>query len=123
MKTLTLLAACALGLCAVSAAEAQTADGTTTTRATRRTVSTRNNAALTARLRRIEAQSQRGFTATPPRSSIDGSVTRTIRSGNPLQMINPLAPAEYGDGSDVTRREADDPYQKAEGLRLFVVNF
>ena len=124
MKTLTLLAACALGLCAVTAAEAQSANGSTaTTRISRRTVSTRNDAALTARLRRIEAQSQRGFTTQAPRSNIDGSVTRAARSGNPLQMVNPLAPAEYGDGSDVTRREADDPYQKAEGLRLFVVNF
>ena len=123
MKTLILLAACAIGLCAASAASAQNADATTTTRTTRRTVSTRNNAALTARLRRIEAQSQRNLEATAPRSSIDGSVTRAARSGNPLQMVNPLAPAEYGDGSDVTRREADDPYQKAQGLRLFVVNF
>ena len=124
MKTLTLLAACVLGLSAVSAANAQS-DTTTTprTRITRQTVSTRNNAALTARLRRIEAQSRQNIQATAPRSNIDGSVTRAARSGNPLQMINPLAPAEYGDGSDVTRRDPEDPYQRPQGLRLFVVNF
>ncbi len=124
MKTLTLLAACALSLCAVAAANAQSDTTTTTrTRTTRQTVSTRNSAALTARLRRIEAQSQRNITTTAPRSNIDGSVTRAARSGNPLQMVNPLAPAEYGDGSDVTRRDPEDPYQRAQGLRLFVVNF
>ena len=123
MKMLNLFAAGALSLCAVAAAQAQNADGSTTTRTTRRTVTVRNNATLTARLRRIEAQSQQGLSANAPRSNIDGSVTRTVRSGNPLQMVNPLAPAEYGDGSDVTRREADDPFQRPQGLRLFVVNF
>ena len=121
MKTLTLLAAGALSLCATSAIQAQSA--TTTTRTTRRTVITRDNASLTARLRRIEARSRQNFEVTTPRSNIDGSVTRAARSGNPLQIVNPLAPAEYGDGSDVTRREADDPYQRPQGLRLFVVNF
>ena len=123
MKTLSLLTACALSLCAVSVASAQNADGTTTTRTTRRTVSTRTNTALTARLRRIEAQSQQNLSAQAPRSNIDGSVTRAARSGNPLQMVNPLAPAEYGDGSDVTRRDPEDPFQRPQGLRLFVVNF
>lgn len=121
MKTLTLLAACALGLCSVSAVQAQSA--TNTTRTTRRTVIARDNASLTARLRRIEAQSRQSLEATTPRSNIDGSITRAARSGNPLQILNPLAPAEYGDGSDVTRRESDDPYQRPQGLRLFVVNF
>ena len=124
MKTLFLLTACALSLGVVSAANAQSADGTTTTtRTTRRTISTRTNTALTARLRRIEAQSQQNLSATAPRSNIDGSVTRAARSGNPLQMVNPLAPAEYGDGSDVTRRDPEDPFQRPQGLRLFVVNF
>ena len=124
MKTLSLLTACALSLCAVSVASAQSADSTTTsTRTTRRTVSTRTNTPLTARLRRFEAQSQQNVQTTAPRSNIDGSVTRTVRSGNPLQMINPLAPAEYGDGSDVTRRDPEDPFQRPQGLRLFVVNF
>ncbi len=53
----------------------------------------------------------------------DGVVPRAIRSGNPLQMINPAAPAEYGTGQDVTRREVDDPNQRPQGLRLYAIEF
>ena len=120
MKKPILFAALAVSLFAVSAAEAQTV---TKRRTTTATVSTSNNTALTNRLRRIEAGAQQGFQTTPPASRIDGSVSRATRSGNPLQMINPFAPKEYGDGSDVTRREPEDPYQRAQGLRLFAVSF
>ena len=128
MKKSILFTAFAVSLFAVSAAPAQNADGTTTTRkrrtTTTATVSTRNNATLTSRLRRIEAESARGgFNTSAPTSRIDGSVSRAARSGNPLQMINPFAPKEYGDGTDVTRRESDDPYQRAQGLRLLAVEF
>ena len=125
MKKFTLLAVAAFGLFAVAAADAQTDSTTTTTRTTtarRVTVNARNNAALNARLRQFEAQSNK-TRATAPTSRIDGSVTRAARSGNPLQMINPLAPKEYGDGTDVTRHEPDDPFQRPQGLRLFVATF
>ena len=125
MKKLTLIAAAAVSLFVVSAANAQSDSTTTTTRTTRRTstVSTRNNAAVTARLRRIEAQSRTVTTTTPQTSRIDGGVVRTVRSGNPLQMINPFAPKEYGNGTDVTRHEPDDPNQRPEGLKLFALEF
>ena len=125
MKTFALLATVALSLCAASAAEAQS-DTTTTThtkRTTRQVVTARNNASLNQRLRRIEANSRTVTTATPQGTRIDGSVTRVVRSRNPLQMVNPFAPKEYGDGSDVTRREPEDPFQRPEGLRLFAVEF
>lgn len=124
MKKLTLFAALAISLFAVSASEAQTADAQATAkRRTTTTVSTRNNTTLTNRLRRIEANSRQFTTTTPRGARIDGSVSRAARSGNPLQMVNPFAPQEYGDGSDVTRRESDDPYQRAQGLRLLAVEF
>ena len=123
MKKLAFFAAVAVSLFAVSAADAQSDTRTTTARTTRRTtITARNSANVTARLRRIEAQS--GSISTTPRAArIDGSVTRAARSGNPFQMINPFAPKEYGDGTDVTRHEPDDPFQRPEGLKLFAVEF
>ena len=39
-------------------------------------------------------------TSTPPpitqREKIDGAIPRGVRGGNPLQMLNPQAPAKYG---------------------------
>lgn len=123
MKKLALFAAVAASLFATSAADAQSDTTTKTSRTTHRTtITARNNASVTARLRRIEAQA-RTFQATPRATRIDGSVTRAARSGNPLQMINPFAPKEYGDGTDVTRHEPDDAFQRPEGLKLFAVEF
>ena len=133
MKKLSLLAAVAVSLFTVSAANAQS-DSTTTTATTTRTtkhtakrtttITTRdNNAAVTRRLRRIESNTHTITTAVPQGSRIDGSVTRTVRSQNPLQMINPFAPKEYGSGTDVTFHEPDDAFQRPEGLRLFAVEF
>ncbi len=127
MKTLALFVTVAASLCALSAAEAQSDASSTTVRTTRTarrtTVTTRNNAALNQRLRRIEANSRTITTVAPQGTRIDGSVTRTVRSRNPLQMVNPFAPKEYGDGTDVTRHEPEDPFQRPEGLRLFAVEF
>ena len=126
MKTLALIATVTVSLCALSTAGAQSDTTNTTTRAkrtARQTVTARNNVALNQRLRRIEANSRTITTATPQGTRIDGGVTRTVRSRNPLQMVNPFAPKEYGDGTDVTRREPEDPFQRPEGLRLFAVEF
>lgn len=75
MKKLALFAAAAVSLFAVSAADAQSDTSATTSRTTahRTTVATRNNAALNARLRRIEAQSHT-ITTSPQTTRIDGSV-------------------------------------------------
>lgn len=35
-------------------------------------------------------------------SRTGGVVPRALRSGNPLQLINPFAPAKYGNGSNMT---------------------
>lgn len=57
------------------------------------------------------------------RISVDGSVARGIRSGQPLQMVNPFAPANYGDGSDMVRREPDDPDGRPRGFKLLAFEF
>jgi len=64
-------------------------------------------------------------------SPTEGSLQRGVRVGNPLQMINPLAPAKYGDGSDfVTARDEDPGLRPRDtsrplpiGLRLFSITF
>ena len=122
MKTLPLIVTIAAGLFTISGLQAQT---TTTTTATRHTVSSatlaaRNNARQKARFRASERTlNQRS----PLGPRVDGSVVRAIRGGNPLQMINPAAPAEYGDGRDVTRHEDGDPGQRPQGLKLFAIEF
>ena len=131
MKKLSLFAALAVSLFVVSAAAAQS-DTTTTATTTRTkhtakrttTITTRdNNAAVTRRLRRIESNSRTITTAVPQRSRIDGGVVRTVRSRNPLQMVNPFAPKEYGNGNDVAFHNPDDAFQRPEGLRLYEVEF
>ena len=123
MKTLLLAVTLAAGLCAVSSADAQTASKTS-----------RNNSTATASGTATGIISRRGSrftnqaakTGSPIYSrpgQVDGVVARAIRSGNPLQMINPFAPASYGDGHDVTRREPSDPYQRPEGIKLATIEF
>lgn len=57
---------------------------------------------------------------TPPTG---GAIPRAVRSGNPLQLLNPLAPAEYGSGHDVVRHDDDDPYQRPRGIKLVTFQF
>ena len=58
--------------------------------------------------------------------AVDGAVQKAIRTGNPLQMINPFAPREYGDGSECVYHDESDHFQDREkvrerpkGIRLF----
>jgi hypothetical protein len=61
----------------------------------------------------------------------EGSVQWAFRLGNPLQAINPFAPAEYGDGSDfVLVYDEYDPSQRTppgkaqgHGVKLFGFTF
>lgn len=61
--------------------------------------------------------------AMAPAAGPDGVIPRAIRSGNPLQMINPSAPAEYGGGHDVVRHEDGDPYQNPRGIKFLAFTF
>ena len=129
MKNFSLLIALTVGLFTVSDLQAQTTtttDSTTRTRRTRTTtatISARNNARLNAQ-RAAVVRASNTTTIAPAR--VDGSLVRTfkaVRYGNPLQMVNPDAPAEYGNGRDVTRHEVDDPDQRPQGLKLFAFEF
>jgi hypothetical protein len=61
----------------------------------------------------------------------EGALQRGVRVGNPVQMVNPAAPAEYGDGRDfVTDRDQDPGLRPNDtsrpfpiGLRLFSIRF
>ncbi len=125
MKHLFLIVAASAGFLCASSLEAQTSNNgstSTTTTATHRTTHA-TIAARNARLNQTMSQYQKAETTRITTPRVDGSVPRAVRSGNPLQMINPFAPAAYGDGHDVTRHDPDDPYQRAEGLKLVSIEF
>lgn len=61
--------------------------------------------------------------AIAPNPGPDGVIPRAIRSRNPLQMINPFAPAEYGGGQDVARHEDADPYGNPKGIKFISYTF
>jgi hypothetical protein len=117
MKTLQLVATLTFGFASASAIHAQAA--TTTSATATHTTTTAHGASFTAP--RAKARARNAPTHLTPR--VDGVVARAIRSGHPLQMINPAAPADYGNGQDMVRHEANDPYQRPEGIKLFVVEF
>jgi hypothetical protein len=57
----------------------------------------------------------------PPRS-VSGVIPRALRGGNPLQMLNPAAPAEYGTAADGVSLDPEVPGQ-INGINLFSVSF
>lgn len=63
-------------------------------------------------------------TPTPPpvrRGNTDGVLPRMSRGGNPFQMLNPKAPAQYGRAEDSV--ELDPETGKWKGIKLFTINF
>ena len=64
--------------------------------------------------------------APPPpvseRSDVQGAVPRGFRGGNPLQMLNPKAPAKYGTWVDNTSFDQSVP-GKWKGIKLFEIVF
>jgi len=66
-----------------------------------------------------------------PAPQAEGSLQRGVRVGNPLQIINPFAPAVYGDGraflapryQDSGLRPRDTSRSFPVGLRLFSIGF
>ena len=80
-------------------------------------------------------KSQRERPAPPlPARPVDGVLPRAVRGGNPLQMINPKAPAKYGTSLDAVVFDPEPmclpvPQNgrtdagKWKGIKLFVFNF
>ena len=63
--------------------------------------------------------------ATPPpviqRGDVQGAIPRGVRGGNPLQMLNPNAPAKYGTAAQSVILE---PYTgKWKGIKFFEIFF
>jgi len=57
----------------------------------------------------------------PPRQT-GGVIPRAIRGGNPLQMLNPLAPARYGTAQQSVAMKPDGS-GKWNGIKLFEFTF
>ena len=73
--------------------------------------------------------------APPPisRRDVTGVIPRAIRGGNPLQMLNPRAPARYGTAAESVLYEASYPRRNAmndsnypgkwRGIKFFTLLF
>jgi hypothetical protein len=63
--------------------------------------------------------------ATPPpllqRPPVEGVVPRAFRGGNPLQMLNPMAPAKYGTAAQSV--VIDPETGKWKGIKFFEIFF
>ncbi len=70
--------------------------------------------------RRHSVQSHRPVAEAGPQ--VTGVIARAIRSGNPLQMLNPLAPAKYGTAEENVLLDPDVP-GKWDGIKLLGISF
>ena len=52
----------------------------------------------------------------------EGAVQVAIRTGNPIQLINPAAPARYGNAQEHVSHDPKDP-GKPKGIVLFAWSF
>jgi len=53
---------------------------------------------------------------------VSGVIPRAIRGGNPLQMLNPRAPAKYGTAEENVSLDPDVP-GKGNGINFFSISF
>ncbi len=60
--------------------------------------------------------------ATLSEQNIYGAIPRAIRGGNPLQMLNPFAPAKYGTAEENVSLDPDVP-GKGNGINLLSISF
>jgi hypothetical protein len=56
------------------------------------------------------------------RPAVSGVIPRAVRGGNPLQMLNPFAPAKYGTAEENVSLDPDVP-GKGNGINLFSISF
>ena len=121
MKISLLAAVGTACLFSVSALHAQTAT-TTTTRTNRGTTVARTTSnTVTKNRRTVLTRTAQPAVTLAPRT--DGVIPRAVRSGSPLQMINPFAPASYGGGQEVANHAPADPYGKPQGIKLATIDF
>jgi hypothetical protein len=60
--------------------------------------------------------------ATLSKRDASGVIPRTLRGGNPLQMLNPRAPAKYGTPEENVSLDPDIP-GKGNGINFFSISF
>jgi hypothetical protein len=60
--------------------------------------------------------------ATLARGEVSGVIPRAIRGGNPLQMLNPFAPAKYGAANESISVDPDVP-GKVNGIIFASIPF
>ena len=60
--------------------------------------------------------------AAAPLVPTEGVVQVAIRQGNPMQLVNPVAPARYGNGQEHVMHDPNDP-GKPKGISLFAWSF
>ena len=68
-------------------------------------------------------------TTNPGSTTIEGVIPRVLQADNPIQMINPFAPPEYGSARNFVVYTDRDPYVatenrfrfQPEGIRLLTV--
>jgi hypothetical protein len=70
----------------------------------------------------LETQLPNGRPGAAPYIPKEGSVQLAIRTGKPLQLLNPMAPARYGTGEEHTSHEPKDP-GKPKGMVFFAWTF
>ena len=56
------------------------------------------------------------------RTAVSGVIPRAIRGGNPLQMLNPFAPAKYGTADENVSVDPDVP-GKVNGINFVSISF
>jgi len=69
--------------------------------------------------RTVQSISRPDPSVPPGGVEVGGAIPKAIRARNLFQMINPLAPKEYGDGTDVLARHPITG--EAQGVTLFLV--
>jgi hypothetical protein len=60
--------------------------------------------------------------ATLSHQTVSGVIPRAIRGGNPLEMLNPFAPAKYGTAEESVSFDPDVP-GKGNGINFFSISF
>jgi hypothetical protein len=60
--------------------------------------------------------------ATLSQPGVSGVIPRAIRGGNPLQMLNPFAPAKYGTAEENVSLDPDVPGE-VNGINFFSISF
>ncbi len=60
--------------------------------------------------------------ATLSERNVSGVIPRAIRGGDPLQMLNPGAPARYGAAEENVSLDPDVP-GKGNGIKFFSISF